>query len=144
MSADFAQIEFRVASALADEPTMAANIRAGIDLHDVTATRLFGEDFTDTQRGIAKGAGFGRLYGAGAATVATNAGVDLGVAKRALCAFETEYPGIAGFAARVSCLPEIITPLGRRPPWTAAAPTSGSTTTSNPPPATSSPSPCSA
>ena len=67
---DFAQIEFRVAAALADEPTMKANIRAGADLHDVTARRLVGDDFTDTQRGIAKGAGFGRLYGAGAATVA--------------------------------------------------------------------------
>ena len=68
MSADFTQIEFRVAAALADEPTMKANIRAGIDLHNITARRLFRDDFTDAQRGIAKGAGFGRLfYGAGAA-----------------------------------------------------------------------------
>ena len=54
MTADFSQIEFRVAAALADEPTMKANIHAGIDLHNVTARRLFGEGFTDAQRGVAK------------------------------------------------------------------------------------------
>ena len=95
---------------------MKANIRAGAHLHNITARRLFGDDFTDTQRGIAKGAGFGRLYGAGAATVATNAGVEIAVAQGALSAFDTEYPGIARFAARIGCLPEIITPLGRRLP----------------------------
>ena len=47
VSADFSQIEFRVAAALADEPTMKANIRAGTDLHNVTAARLFGAGFTD-------------------------------------------------------------------------------------------------
>ena len=116
VTADFAQIEFRVAAALADEPTMKANICAGIDLHDVTARRLFGDGFTDAQRGIAKGAGFGRLYGAGAATVALNAGVEIAVAARALSAFDTEYPGIARFADQVGRLREIITPLGRRLP----------------------------
>ena len=95
---------------------MKANIRAGIDLHAVTATRLFDEDFTDTQRGIAKGAGFGRFYGAGAATVAANAGVELAVAQRALRAFDAEYPGIRRFAHRVRGLREIITPSGRRLP----------------------------
>ena len=54
MTADFSQIEFRVAAALVDEPTMKANIHAGIDLHNVTARRLFGEGFTDAQRGVAK------------------------------------------------------------------------------------------
>ena len=116
MSADFSQIEFRVAAALADEPTMKANIRAGIDLHDVTAGRLFGDDFTDAQRGVAKGAGFGRLYGVGAATVAANTGVDLADAQGALSAFDTEYPGIARFADRVGRQREIVTPLGRRLP----------------------------
>jgi hypothetical protein len=36
---------------------MTANICAGTDLHDVTATRLFGDGFTDAQRVVTKGAG---------------------------------------------------------------------------------------
>ena len=80
------------------------------------ARRLFGDDFTDAQRGVAKGAGFGRLYGAGAATVAIKAGVELAVAERALRAFDAEYPGIARFADHVGRLREIVTPLGRRLP----------------------------
>ena len=80
------------------------------------ARRLFGDDFTDAQRGVARGAGFGRLYGAGAATVAANAGIEIARRQRALRAFDAEYPGIARFADHVSRLGEIITPLGRRLP----------------------------
>ena len=108
MSADFAQIEFRVAAALTDEPTMEVNIRAGIDPARRHRRRPVRRRLHPRPRGTTEGAGFARLYGAGPATVATNAGVELAVAQRGfgpptpstpasperLRASDTEYPGI--------------------------------------------------
>lgn len=116
VAADYRQIEFRVAAALADEPTMKKAIVDGVDLHDVTARRLFGDDFTDEQRTIAKRAGFGRLYGAGSKAVAQQCGVTVNQAKQAIAAFDNEYPGIAAYAEASAKKDVIVTRLGRRLP----------------------------
>jgi hypothetical protein len=61
-----------------------------------------------------------------------------------LRAFDTEYPGIARVAARVSRLREIVTPLGRRLLLDRDRTYIGINNYIHPPPATSSPRPCSA
>lgn len=62
LSADYAQIEFRVGAGVSGDPVMRADIIGGMDLHRATATALFGPGFTKGQRQTAKPVGFGRLY----------------------------------------------------------------------------------
>lgn len=62
ITADYAQIEFRVAAAVSRDPVMRRRIIHGEDLHQVTATALFGPTFNADQRQAAKPIGFGRLY----------------------------------------------------------------------------------
>lgn len=113
---DYKQIEFRAAASLADEPNMRKAIKAGIDLHDVTATRLYGKGFVDEQRNVAKRAGFGRIYGAGAGTVAMQTGVDENTARKALAAFDATFPRIRVHAKELAQGTEVVTPFGRRIP----------------------------
>lgn len=62
VSADYAQVEFRVGAAVSGDPVMRADILNGVDLHAATATAMFGEQFSKNQRQTAKPVGFGRLY----------------------------------------------------------------------------------
>lgn len=116
VAADYSQVEFRVAAALADEPAMKKAIADGVDLHAVTATRLYGKDFTDEQRNVAKRAGFGRLYGAGAGAVAQQCGVSRDIAEAATEAFDATYPRLARYVRDVSGREEVVTSIGRRLP----------------------------
>lgn len=116
IAADYAQIEFRVAAALANETNMIKVIKAGIDMHAVTAMRLYGKIFDDEQRNVAKRAGFGRIYGAGPGAVALQTGVDEETAKKALAAFDRSFPGIRRYARILSQQSEVVTPFGRHIP----------------------------
>jgi DNA polymerase-1 len=66
VSADYSQIELRVAAALADDKKMIETFKAGVDLHQQTAAELFDVPITDVtkdQRSAAKTINFGVLYG---------------------------------------------------------------------------------
>ncbi|HVQ43680.1 MAG TPA: DNA polymerase I [Candidatus Saccharimonadia bacterium] len=66
VSADYSQIELRVAAALAGDQDMIATFKAGIDLHQQTAAELYGvplEEVTKEQRSASKTINFGVLYG---------------------------------------------------------------------------------
>jgi DNA polymerase-1 len=66
VSADYSQIELRVAAALAHDEAMIETFKAGIDLHLQTAAELYSvslEDVTKEQRYAAKTINFGVLYG---------------------------------------------------------------------------------
>ena len=116
VGADFDQVEFKDAASQSGEPNMIKLIRAGVDLHNVTAQRLYGPDFGKPQRTVAKRAGFGRLYGAGRKAVAIQTGVSERTAQRALDAFDANFPGIKAWAKRLGQQTEVVTPLGRRLP----------------------------
>ena len=80
VSADYSQIELRVAAALANDTGMIETFKAGTDLHQQTAAELFEvplEAVTKDQRSAAKTINFGVLYGMSAhgLSVATNMGV---------------------------------------------------------------------
>jgi DNA polymerase-1 len=66
VSADYSQIELRVAAALSGDEAMIETFRQGQDLHAVTAAELYGvplEEVTKTQRYNVKAVNFGVLYG---------------------------------------------------------------------------------
>jgi DNA polymerase-1 len=94
VACDFKQIEFRVLAYLAQEETMISAILNGEDLHDSTAARLFGDDFTSLHRKLAKGVGFGVVYGGGKDTLARQAGVSPMEAQKAIASFERNFPRV--------------------------------------------------
>lgn len=66
VSADYSQIELRVAAALSQDKGMIETFKKGIDLHQQTAAEMFGvplEKVTKEQRYSAKTINFGVLYG---------------------------------------------------------------------------------
>lgn len=65
ISADYAQVELRVAAALSQDPVMIETIRAG-DIHGVAAGAMFGMDYNKDQRQASKAVAFGRIYLGGA------------------------------------------------------------------------------
>ena len=62
MSADYSQIELRLAAHVCDVPQLKEAFAAGADIHNMTAIELFGEANRDT-RGQAKTINFAILYG---------------------------------------------------------------------------------
>ena len=121
IASDYSQIEMRILAALSGDKNMTEAIMAGGDLHDYTADKLFGPDFTKFQRKLAKGVGFGKVYGGGAATLTRQTGAKLVDVQRAIHAFDETFTGIkkysrvlqenAQYGAR-----EVITPTGRHLP----------------------------
>lgn len=66
VSADYSQIELRVAAALSKDEAMIETFKKGVDLHQQTAAELYGvtlDDVTKQQRYAAKTINFGVLYG---------------------------------------------------------------------------------
>ena len=121
VAADFSQVEFRVLAALANEQAMIDTFTAGGDLHDVTAARLFGERFTPAQRRLAKGVGFGLIYGGGTSTLARQAGVSDGEARFAIEKFLRAYPRVKRWTRQIVEQmkygePLVVTATGRRIP----------------------------
>jgi DNA polymerase-1 len=80
VSADYSQIELRVAAALAGDEAMIEAFKAGVDLHQQTAAELFGVDLaevTKEQRAAAKTINFGVLYGISPHGLSVATGMDL-------------------------------------------------------------------
>lgn len=94
VSTDFAAVEMRVLAALADVKRMKEAIRNGHDLHDFTASLVFGPNFTKAHRKLAKGIGFGKVYGGGAATIQRQTGAPMAEVQQALAAYDRVYPEI--------------------------------------------------
>ncbi len=69
IDADYSQIELRVLAALADDKNMLEAFNSGVDIHAVTASKVFDvplEDVTSELRSKAKAVNFGIVYGIGA------------------------------------------------------------------------------
>ena len=79
VSADYSQIELRVAAALANDKAMIETFKKEIDLHQQTAAELYSvplEDVTKEMRGNAKTINFGVLYGMSAHGLSVATGMD--------------------------------------------------------------------
>jgi DNA polymerase-1 len=96
-------------------------ILSGVDLHDFTARRVFGEGFTKRDRKVAKAIGFGKVYGGGAATVSKQTGVPEADVRPAMMAYDDTFPGIKRYGKRLQSRAEygkreVITVSGRHLP----------------------------
>jgi DNA polymerase-1 len=94
VSVDFKAIELRVLAALADVRRMREAIAEGRDLHDFTATLIYGPDFTPKQRKVAKVGGLGTVYGGGAAGLSRQSGVPYAEMRHMMDTYDAVYPEV--------------------------------------------------
>jgi len=97
MSADYSQIELRIAAAFAGDQTMIEAFRAKRDIHATTAAKVFKvplEQVTPDMRRKAKEVNFGILYGSTAFGLSQNLGISRTEAAEIIESYFKEFPGI--------------------------------------------------
>ncbi|HET7575441.1 MAG TPA: DNA polymerase I [Sphingomicrobium sp.] len=96
LSADYSQIELRLAAHMADVPQLKEAFRAGEDIHSLTAEELFGKVDRDT-RNQAKTINFAILYGSSAWGIAGRLGVQKEEGKAIIDRYFERFPGIRAY-----------------------------------------------
>lgn len=96
MSADYSQIELRLAAVMADVPQLKEAFRKGEDIHAMTAQELFGSVDRDT-RGRAKTVNFAILYGISSWGLAGRLGVERDEGKAIIERYFERFPGIRNY-----------------------------------------------
>lgn len=97
MSADYSQIELRIAAAFAKDETMIEAFRTGRDIHTTTAAKVFKvpvEQVDVNMRRKAKEVNFGILYGSTAFGLAQNLGISRSEAAEIINSYFAEFPAI--------------------------------------------------
>lgn len=100
MSADYSQIELRVMAHLCGDEHMTQAFREGVDVHSVTASKIFSrplEQITSEERRIAKTANFGIMYGISTFGLAQRLGCSRSEAKQIIDDYFSSFPAIREF-----------------------------------------------
>ena len=98
MSADYSQIELRLAAHICDVPQLRAAFERGEDIHNMTAVELFGEANRDT-RASAKTINFAILYGISRWGLAGRLGLTADEAQAVIDRYFERFPGISRYIA---------------------------------------------
>jgi DNA polymerase-1 len=104
LSADYSQIELRLAAHVADVAELRHAFQAGHDIHALTASEVFGVplDRMDPQtRRRAKAINFGIIYGISAFGLGNQIGVPQGEAADYIRAYFERFPGIRAYMERI-------------------------------------------
>lgn len=99
LSADYSQIELRLAAHMADVPALKDAFANGEDIHARTAQELFGEVNRDT-RGRAKTINFSLLYGISRWGLAGRLGIGADEAQAMIDRYFERFPGINQYISR--------------------------------------------
>lgn len=97
MSADYSQIELRIAASFADDQTMIEAFKNGRDIHTTTAAKVFNvpvEEVTADMRRKAKEVNFGILYGSTAFGLSQNLNIPRSEAAEIISAYFKEFAAI--------------------------------------------------
>jgi DNA polymerase-1 len=98
MSADYSQIELRLAAHVADVPQLKEAFRAKADIHNMTAEELFGSADRDN-RNKAKTINFAILYGISSWGLAGRLGVSKEEGQAIIDRYFERFPGIRNYIA---------------------------------------------
>ncbi|MEG0700040.1 MAG: DNA polymerase, partial [Muribaculaceae bacterium] len=96
-SADYSQIELRLVADLSNDTTMVEAFKAGEDIHQLTAAKIYHEsieDVTQDQRRKAKTANFGILYGISAFGLSERLNIPRSEAKMLIDGYLSTYPQV--------------------------------------------------
>ena len=96
LSADYSQIELRLAAHMADVPQLKEAFNAGHDVHAMTAEEVFGTVDRET-RNKAKTINFAILYGSSAWGIASRMGLPREEGKAIIDRYFERFPGIRAF-----------------------------------------------
>ncbi len=102
--ADYNQIELRVIAHLAEDPGLVEAFRTGIDIHNVTAARVFGvagDEVTLAQRSKAKMVSYGLAYGMESYGLAQRLAIPVDEAAQILHAYFEAFPNVKAYMDRV-------------------------------------------
>jgi DNA polymerase-1 len=100
VDADYSQIELRVLAALAGDLNMTDCFNRGVDVHTVTAAKVFGvpeNEVTGELRSKAKAVNFGIVYGIGAFSLAKDIHSTRAEAEQFINAYLALYSSINGY-----------------------------------------------
>ena len=100
VSADYSQIELRIMAHLSGDAHLTEAFRTGVDVHAATAAKIFGipvEEVTREQRGMAKTANFGIMYGISAFGLAQRLHLPRGAAKALIDDYFAAFPAVRSF-----------------------------------------------
>jgi DNA polymerase-1 len=98
LSADYSQIELRLAAHMADVPQLKSAFAHGLDIHAMTAQELFGEVNRDT-RASAKTINFAILYGISRWGLAGRLAITADEAQAMIDRYFERFPGIQSYIA---------------------------------------------
>ena len=104
VSADYSQIELRLAAALANDEPMIKAFVEGADIHTLTSAEMFGikpEEVTPEQRYAAKAINFGVLYGMNTHGLSVATGFDYAQSKDFIDRYFELRKGVAQYIASV-------------------------------------------
>lgn len=104
MAADYSQIELRLLAHVANIETLKEAFHAGVDIHALTASQVFGvpvEGMDPMVRRNAKAINFGIIYGQSQYGLAKQLGISNEEAKNYITAYFEQYPGIRQFMEQV-------------------------------------------
>jgi DNA polymerase-1 len=104
ISADYSQIELRLAAHVADVAPLKEAFRTGLDIHALTASEVFGvpvDGMDPMVRRRAKAINFGIIYGISAFGLANQLGVSQGEAAAYIRAYFERFPGIRAYMERI-------------------------------------------
>lgn len=97
VDADYSQIELRVLAHIANDEAMIAAFLSGEDIHQVTASQVFGLPplfVTPIMRSRAKAVNFGIVYGIGAFSLSQDIGVSVAEADSYIKGYLNTYSGV--------------------------------------------------
>lgn len=100
VSADYSQMELRIAAAISKDKKMIEFFRKGKDIHKMTASQIFNipeNKVGERERSLAKTINFGVLYGMSALGLARAAGISMDEAKNFIDEYFNDFGGIAGY-----------------------------------------------
>jgi DNA polymerase-1 len=114
---DFSQIEVAVLAHVSKDKQLIKDIKDGLDIHSELHKDMFGSYPDEATRKWFKKLTFGLIYGAGANTLAENAGCTYDTAKHFITAFYKRYPDVACWHKQMALWADTrgehaVTPLG--------------------------------
>jgi DNA polymerase-1 len=108
ISSDLDQVEFRLTANLSQDPDLITlfneSDRTGGDVFTEIMRQVYQDptaEKSDSRRKLIKGVVYGKLYGAGVATMALTAGVSDAQMKSVVDAFDQSYPGVKVMASAI-------------------------------------------
>ena len=100
MSADYSQIELRIMAHLSCDTHLTQAFRDGVDVHAATAAKIFRipvDEVSREQRGMAKTANFGIMYGISSFGLAQRLHLSRSAAKELIEGYFASFPAIRSF-----------------------------------------------